>query len=354
MAKQPTVKSVSLFYRDGSSDKEYNVFLDGSNGMYIVNFTYGRRGNATASGTKTSSAVPLAQAEKIYDKLVSEKMAKGYVPNGEAKPFTSVDTADRVSGLIPMLLNPIEESEMDNYINNDYWLAQEKLDGKRIMIRVTNGEVVGSNRKGLTVGIPREVEQDLSVLSDVVLDGELIGDRYYAFDILEYKGNVLRDEHCINRFDNLRRVLLELKDTNVVLIVSNACTTEQKQELVKSLRHKEGVVFKHKKSAYVSGRPNSGGYQLKCKFWSDVSVQVLKVNDKASIQVGIFDGTQLVPIGNVTINGHATPKVGDIVDVTYLYAYKGGSLYQPKYKGVRDDVDVDHISKLKYKSENED
>jgi hypothetical protein len=34
-----------------------------------------------------------------------------------------------------------------------------------------------------------------------------------------------------------------------------------------------------------------------------------------------------------------------------LYAYKGGSLYQPVYLGVRDDVGADCLADLKYKSE---
>ena len=41
---------------------------------------------------------------------------------------------------------------------------------------------------------------------------------------------------------------------------------------------------------------------------------------------------------------------GDMVEIKYLYAYKGGSLYQPQYLGIRDDKDTpDKESQLKFK-----
>ena len=40
-----------------------------------------------------------------------------------------------------------------------------------------------------------------------------------------------------------------------------------------------------------------------------------------------------------------------IVEVRYLYAYPGGSLYQPVYLGARDDIQLDDctIQQLKFK-----
>jgi bifunctional non-homologous end joining protein LigD len=56
-------------------------------------------------------------------------------------------------------------------------------------------------------------------------------------------------------------------------------------------------------------------------------------------------------VGNVTIPAnHALPKVGDLVEVRYLYHYPGGSLYQPIYLGSRSDKDLpDHLNTLKSK-----
>ncbi|MFK4985604.1 hypothetical protein ACI4B7_27650, partial [Klebsiella pneumoniae] len=87
----------------------------------------GRRGNATSTGTKTTSPVTLDAAEKIYAKLVQEKTSKGYVPDGAGTPFSGIQNAGAVSGLVPMLLNPITEDELEVYLLDDKWFVQEKL-----------------------------------------------------------------------------------------------------------------------------------------------------------------------------------------------------------------------------------
>jgi bifunctional non-homologous end joining protein LigD len=57
-----------------------------------------------------------------------------------------------------------------------------------------------------------------------------------------------------------------------------------------------------------------------------------------------------VSVGNVTIPvNFDIPRVGSVVEVRYLYAYPGGSLYQPVYLGARTDVDVDNYAGLKFK-----
>ncbi|HLX59705.1 MAG TPA: hypothetical protein VKX17_00350 [Planctomycetota bacterium] len=49
------------------------------------------------------------------------------------------------------------------------------------------------------------------------------------------------------------------------------------------------------------------------------------------------------------------PKVGSLVEIRYLYALKGGSLYQPQIIRVRDDIDsADSLADLKFKRENSD
>ena len=71
-------KKISLFFKEGTSDKEYHAQLEPKGSGFVVNFQYGRRGRALTAGTKTPNPLPQDKAEKIYDKLVQEKMAKGY------------------------------------------------------------------------------------------------------------------------------------------------------------------------------------------------------------------------------------------------------------------------------------
>jgi bifunctional non-homologous end joining protein LigD len=58
-------------------------------------------------------------------------------------------------------------------------------------------------------------------------------------------------------------------------------------------------------------------------------------------------------VGNVTIPpNHTVPANGSIVEVRYLYAFPGGSVFQPVYLGQRDDVTRRecHVSQLKLKA----
>jgi predicted DNA-binding WGR domain protein len=74
-----TAKRIDLFFKEGTSDKEYHLQLSGgAGGKYMVNFQYGRRGSALKPGTKTPSPVSLEEAEKIYAKYVKEKTKEGY------------------------------------------------------------------------------------------------------------------------------------------------------------------------------------------------------------------------------------------------------------------------------------
>ena len=63
----------------------------------------------------------------------------------------------------------------------------------------------------------------------------------------------------------------------------------------------------------------------------------------------------MVSCGNVTIPvGAEIPAVGDIIEVRYLYAFReSGSLFQPVYIGVRDDIDLELkdccVNQLKWK-----
>ena len=43
--------------------------------------------------------------------------------------------------------------------------------------------------------------------------------------------------------------------------------------------------------------------------------------------------------------------VGTVIEVTYLYAFRGGSLVQAVYKGIRSDVEADGAEQLQYKGE---
>jgi bifunctional non-homologous end joining protein LigD len=346
------VDHINLYYRDGSSDKVYQVQVVPDGAKFRVNFQYGRRGSTLQSGTKTNVPVDYLAAKKIFDKLVSEKTSKGYTPGEEGTPYAFTDKEQRQTGVHPQLLNSIESAEMEALIQDDRWCAQEKYDGRRMMIRLsvkcTGGrriekEVTGINRLGLSVGIPKCIEDDMLWRTEsFLIDGEAVGDHFHAFDLLEWK-----DADCRKDPYQLRREKLEAvvgwppDEYSSVGAVPTAFTAQEKADLVDSLRARnaEGVVFKRLDAPYVAGRPASTGNQLKFKFYETASCVVTGINQKRSVALGVYDDGKMREIGNVTIPpNQAIPQAGDIVETRYLYAFPKGSLFQPTYLGKRDDI----------------
>jgi len=345
------MRKVSLYYQQGSSDKEYHVQLVEDGELYKVNFQYGRRGSSLKAGTKTEEAVPLEAAIKIYEKLVNSKKAKGYIgEEGEAaKDVFSGEIAKASKEVIdlPQLLNPIEDPEY--YIESDEWLAQEKKDGERRMVRFG----VGLNRKGQEVPLPKELVNILS--KDIFVDGEIIGNKLYVFDLLFVDGEDLKNLACGARIE----ILEERKDifNKNIKLVEAAYTTAQKRKLFNQLKNdnKEGIVFKKKVSTYQPGRPATGGNQVKFKFYKTATFIVANhTKGKRSVGMELLDGEKKVNVGKVTIPpNYAIPEVGSLIEVRYLYAYKGGSVYQPTYLGNRHDLYIEDavMSQLIYKNE---
>jgi bifunctional non-homologous end joining protein LigD len=116
----------------------------------------------------------------------------------------------------------------------------------------------------------------------------------------------------------------------------------------------EGVALKRLDAPYRAGRPASGGNQRKFKFTESATCVVTSVSvSKRSVQVGVTDGRDGTcrDVGSVTIlPNFPIPSVGAFVEVSYLYYFEGGSLYQPCYRGERDDKErADTFSSLKRK-----
>ena len=125
-----------------------------------------------------------------------------------------------------------------------------------------------------------------------------------------------------------------------IVVAGTACGAH-KRALMAELKAagNEGIVFKHLDAAWSAGLPAGGRSAHKCKFWATCSCLVAKINAKRSIEVALGGAS----VGNVTIpRNHSIPAIGQGVEIRYLYVTGvGGSLYQPIYLGVRDDVRVE-------------
>jgi len=348
-------ESVTLYFREGSSDKVYQVAIDEKGGGFVVNFAYGRRGATLQTGIKTAKPVPFEQAKKIYDKLVAEKMSKGYTPGEDGTPYVGTDKEVRATGIFCQLLNSIDPAHVGRCIADERFLMQEKFDGKHILLGKQNGKVTAINRKGLECGISQVLYLCAASIpdADFLVDGEAIGDKLMTFDILMFNGKDLRP---LPYKERLQRLSEHFGKNPFISMIPSALTHEHKGDMFDRLlaANAEGVVFKDKTAPYSAGRPASGGPALKFKFVTTGSFFVDGINDnKRSVVLGVLktDGEARL-VGSCTIPPNKKiPLVGDVVEVRYLYAFSEGSLFQPVFLGVRDDLEVADCpeSQLKYK-----
>jgi len=336
----------SLYFHEGSSDKEYHAQIEPSGDCFVVNFSYGRRGSTLTTGTKTATPVDYAAAKRIFDKLVREKMAKGYTPGEAGTPYQDTPKAERATGVVPQLLNPITEEQGERLLADPAWLCQEKLDGCRVLIKRVGEDIIGINRRGLVIPLPQAVVGcALSIgPQQWIMDGECIGDVFHAFDLLERACTDLRSRPYKKRPTLLYSMSLAGPDLPIRFIRTATKTAEKKAMFAELKRqNREGVVFKKIDSPYTPGRPASGGDQVKHKFYSTASCIVAGNNGgRRSVRLELISGDQRVGVGNVTIPPNQDiPAAGQIAEVRYLYAFGGGCLYQPVFLGVRDDIDAD-------------
>lgn len=366
-----SLSKTTLFNREGTSDKVYTIWLEQEGKKYMVRAQWGRRGGPMQAGNKTSKPVSLDDAQKMFDKTVKEKLDKGYRPGEDQPAYTHV--TDKVdSGLRPMLLTPATEEDLERFITDDNWGAEQKFNGKRILLKVNGGKVTGINKTGVQCPIPEEVEKGFSKNSDCLLDGELIGSIYHVFDIMETtrKSNI-RALGRLERHTTASGHALDA-DSRVSRCIYLALGTEQKRKLVEELRktYKEGIVFKKLDAPYVPGRIEtlSKAIAVKIKFYKSVIAQVIDWTDKNSVEVGLLKvpskSAALISVGKVTVPAKYKNQInkGSLVRVKYLYAtVPGKHLYQAHLDPTEDGLVVvddrilsDPVTDLKFEGKEDE
>ena len=352
----PQTQRITLYYREGSSDKVYQASIEPAGELFVVNFAFGRRGSTLNTGTKTQTPVDYDTATRIFTKLVNEKRAKGYTEGPEGTPYQHSDQENRVTGILPQLLNAIDEAEVQRLLKDDAWCMQEKFDGKRVLLRKQGENITAINRKGLVIGLVSSIGVSaMKIPGDFIINGECVGDVLWTFDLLEWNGQNYRSKPYLDRITSLGRIVNRPGVAHIELVEA-ATELAHKERLFRLLQSakREGVVFKRLDAPYTPGRPNSGGPQLKHKFYATCSAVVSKTNDKRSVELRLLNGKGWHSVGNVTIPvNFAVPEVGQVVEIRYLYAFKeSNALYQPVYLGTRRDIEIHEcvLSQLKYKA----
>ena len=364
-------KEVTLHCTEGTSDKLYQLWLEAQGDGFMVQAQWGRRGGPMQSGSKTTKPVALAEAEKLYEKTLKDKMAKGYVYYGEAAPaYTHVPEAVDTGTRLMLLTDATgDEDLLRELIADDAWGAEPKLNGKRIALNIQDGQTTGVNRRGLECPIPKEIQGAFTgVRGTAVVDGELVGDTYHLFDCLEREFS-LRDEPLRIRkqmAEDLAKIAAS-RSTHVKFVPLTTGMRE-KALLVANLEagRREGAVFKRLDGKYVPGRTENvkKAIAFKFKFYEAGEFEVIRWNAKSSVELGAYEDGKRVSVGNVTVAAKYVKQIaeGGVLRVRYLYATAGRQLYQavldPDSTGavMRDDKTPKEclIGQLKFEGKSED
>jgi bifunctional non-homologous end joining protein LigD len=377
------VKEVRLFFQEGSSDKVYNAFIvenAGSPATYDVLVEWGRRGASLNYGKKANN-VTLAQATKEYDKLVREKTNKGYQeltatvkpaavapPVGQGSGSLAPSAARKIVGPKAQLLNPIDDGTVEQFIIDDDWIAQQKLDGKRVIAMVESDGVIALNRNGQETTADASLMDGVSMLENgTVVDGEIVGDTYWLFDVLKAGARDVTSLSYAKRHALLSEELEPGLSGNV-RVLPVVAGAKNKRDLIARMtaQNAEGVVFKDKRAPYAPGRPSSGGTQRKHKLIKSADVAIM-MNAGNAYLMCVYNGKKPVECGKVfagttnesrkEIDDLLAKGVMPVAEVQYLYATDDDKLFQPVFVRLRDDkkpFDCAHAQLVKTNREVED
>lgn len=219
---------------------------------------------------------------------------------------------------------------------------QEKYNGVRLMVYIERpDEIYSYNKRGdLIANDPVIVSSIKSMNLEPVhchirLDGEFVNDQFYVFDMI----TGLNQKHSYEDRYNLLRNFIYKYNPDSIVHVPNVKGEKVKRAFLTNLKERrcEGAVFKRMDSIYQPAKRCED--QVKIKFYHTCSVICLGQGRGKSVRMGMMNcAGEVIEVGCVSIEKGPKPQEGDIIEVKYLYAYQGGSLYQPIYLTTRTDV----------------
>ena len=345
-------ESIRLLSTKDGADKEYRVQLEAKDSGFIVTGFNGRRGGPLKAQPKIATPATYDEAKKAFDALVKSKLKGGYNPADTGAAYVVPADVGTLTGIKLHLLTQVPESDVELYINDDRYLAQEKYDGERRPV-ARRETVIGSNKNGFQTTLPAAVVDVLTALpQDTEIDAEQVGEVLYVFDVIKIAGECQRNLACLERKRKVDVLVNRLGNPANIVSIETVVGTTAKRALYARLRaeRKEGIVFKLVDSSYGEGKTDD---QIKIKFIESATLQVASIHStKRSITVQAIDDTDTaVPLGSVTIPAnYPIPPVSALVEVEYLYVVK--SLVQPIYRGQRTDQTIAacNLRQLKYRA----
>ena len=352
--------------------KAYEIVMEKRADGWAVSGWNGRIGAPLKEQPK-GTGMEEADAKAVFDKLLKTQIKKGYKPAGEATEMVAVPESLEIDPeMIPALPTALLDRDDVDFVAGA-WLVQEKFDGENRPARITAENVELFNRTAQPVPVPAHIHDALCVVfektgnlrfesEDMGADGLVIFDVPEGLGVVRADGFAARNELGLKKLDRIIADLNATRETHLPLRVSVAVPYSEFVATGGEARLRadkaEGFVAKRADAPHTSGRNTNPkkAAMVKVKFVEDATFRIAASREKGKRSVGLeswdADAGVWVRKGNVTIPVNADiPAVGTFADVCYLYAYAGGSVIQPTWKGPRDGVTPEDcaVSKLKLK-----
>ena len=284
-----------------------------------------------------------------------------------------------------------DEIHLKQLLNDDHYVAQEKLDGMRAIVHVTpTGLRIFSRSAGVgdpfkplekTSALPHlaaltftgmvgtvldcEIlvnDLDSSQLSGTIHKNEITNENYlvklYVFDILWFNGKDLTQKTLHERLGFLLTAKTRIYSKHIVYL-PYAYSTEEKLALYKSVleRNKEGVMLKNLTATYcLGGRPANNWYKAKKSATYDcVVIGFTQGKGKYNTRIGavVFGqyvntprGWMLKELGQASgmtdaqrndFTQNQSKYIGNVVTIKGMERLRSGAIRHPQFVAIRSD-----------------
>lgn len=251
-----------------------------------------------------------------------------------------------------MLAHAIHDvKDVITLVGDNDWAASQKVDGHRLMVSINDPSnkdpVRFLNRQGAAYRAPIHkdliafftTQTDLWGDENWIFDGEYLPDEgvYWVFDLIaspmwDTEGRVPYSR----RIETLQRIVALCDDVEARFKCLPVHTrSRDKAALVERVLSEggEGVMFRKLDSVWTPMR-STNLIKFKATDTADVIVTEVRPDTKNSVAMKVYNTKgQQVPVGSVLVKAAMLNvlKVGDVIEVRYLYRGAGGRLVQPSF-----------------------
>lgn len=247
-----------------------------------------------------------------------------------------------------MLATATKVDELQRLTNDDTFLAEQKIDGWRLLLHIEAGRIAPVGRSGSLIdvhpGVLNAFKPFLESDARWCFDGEYLNNCYYVFDLIEAGRLIQPQMHLGQRREALDHFWTQWDPTSsAVELLPSARGVIEKAALVERVQNigGEGVMFKRLTSVYTEGRRNAS--LLKVKFRHDIDCVVTEMGIEGKQNMGLSlwhtDSGQFVNVGECTALAGDGPnvKLGDVVTIVCHGASSGNRIVQPTFPKLRHD-----------------